>query len=371
MEDDEDQYSAYKQALDDDELQDKYVLIWVKNSQKAVDALGKGDVHAAIMDLKIPEDDGADSNAEIGIRLLKNVLKHESTPAIVVSANIGELDAEDEELPKYLEKFPREAGVHSRVFEHFETIHEILDIVPQFNSAKLDIAVEMNQAFGELWGNWTDLNVRFHNKDRNNIVLKRHVGSYLTDKWLADDVFGELHFTEFYSRPKKNENIHTGDILRVEEKIMIVVTAPCDLSNDDFPEEITLLECVPIEYSDKKFKEIAKTFRNDEATSKQKEGQLKTLANQFTNPGVSKHIIPPWNDDVNPHSIMFKKIKTLPFNGECRTALKEKRVATLSNHFMPNVLQRYGAYISRLGQPEVHAQDYLDYIITKIPNEET
>ena len=365
VEDDKDQFNAYKQALDDDGLSDKYVLLHATNIEAAKKHVCNEKINGAILDLKVPPSPDNEANTEKGIKYLKDLLKGEQFPIVVVSANISSLPENDIELPKHLKKFDREAGVHSKVFKHFEEIKDLLQITPIMPKIIEEIQDEFQQSVWDLWKDWGYLNIRFDTKnaEKSKTFLKRYVSNCLFEKWMANDLFNKMHPTEFYTYPLPKENVHTGDILNLDDKYWIVVTAPCDLSNQNFPDNLTLLRCEKICLS--LYKGIVKAFEggdSDERRCKQK----RKLRSKFTTPPPNKHYLPPWEKNGNSFNVLFKGIKTVPFSSEDREELKNKRVATLSAHFLPYLLQRYGSYISRIGQAEIAIDEYMDYWIKVI-----
>ncbi len=117
------------------------------------------------------------------------------------------------------------------------------------------------------------MNARFNSSDVENtkIFLKRYVCSYLIEKWMANDLFNKMHHTEFYTYPPVKDRIHTGDIIELEGIYWIVMTAPCDLSNGDYPENLTLLKCELINFE--AYNEVVKPFR-EESTVKKRNAQI-------------------------------------------------------------------------------------------------
>jgi hypothetical protein len=62
--------------------------------------------------------------------------------------------------------------------------------------------------------------------------------------------------------------------------------------------------------------------------------------------------------------VNFKELMTIP----SAHVDQLERKTTLNSYFLPSLLQRYGAYISRLGQPEICAKDFLHYLVSKVPD---
>ncbi|HRK98464.1 MAG TPA: hypothetical protein PLE43_08330 [Alphaproteobacteria bacterium] len=370
LEDDQGQFDAYQQALSDDGLDSSYNLLHAKNRQEAKNLIQNNTVNAAVLDLKVPEDESSEASVSTGTKYLEELLEEKQFPIIVVSANITSLSDDSDKLPKHLVKMNRETGVHSNAFQHFETIKDLLDISPLFPETLKDINREFQEAFWEMWGNWDEINTRFSalNSDKTKTFLKRYVCSHLIEKWMANDLFNEMHHTEFYTYPPLKDRIHTGDILELDNTPWIVMTAPCNLSNGDYPENLTLLKCQPVEFQ--QYNDVIKPFR-DNLDENKKEKQRKVVKRFFTEPPTSKHYLPPWSKNGKAVNVLFKEIKTVPFAESDRDDLKSKRIATLSYHFLPYLLQRYGAYVSRIGQSEISTEDYITYLLSVVPAPES
>lgn len=366
LEDDPGQLAAYRQALEDDGLQGRYNLLHANNTEDANNLINNHEINAAILDLKVPTSASGDAVIMSGVEYLKSILSGKQFPVAVVSANITSLDDDDPSLPKHLIKMDKQTGVHGNVFSRFESIKELLAVTPLFPEAIQEIQTEFQQAFWKLWGHWEDVNVRFNPSDVENtkIFLKRYVCSYLIEKWMANDLFNKMHHTEFYTYPPVKDRIHTGDIIELDGIYWMVITAPCDLSNGDYPENLTLLKCELINFET--YDEIVRPFR-EESTEKKRNEKIEKVRKFFTQQPPSKHYLPPWRGGGRPANVLFKEIMTTSFSEDRRENLKSKRVATLSYHFLPFLLQRYGSYVSRIGQSDINAEGYIHYLLSVVP----
>ena len=362
LEDDNSQIDQYKEALEVNNLQDSYRLLPAGDIPTASDLIETNKVNAAILDLKVPKEEYGPANAEYGLEFLESLLQNKQFPVIVVSANKSSIPVDEINIPRHLEIMDREPNVHYNAFKHFEKIKDLLEISPLFPETIEDIHSEFQKSFWEMWGHWHKINSRFdlQNHDKAKTFLKRYVCSHLIEKWMTDDLFNEMHHSEFYTYPPPKERIHTGDILKLKNKYWIVITAPCDLSNDDFPDNLTLLRCQPIK--SERIAEVVKPFKEN-LEEKRKNNQRKVVKRWFTDPSTSKHHLPHWTKNGKPFEVNFKIIKTKPFaKKKGRDKLISKRRAALSSHFLPYLLQRYGAYVSRIGQSDISTVDYIEYL---------
>jgi hypothetical protein len=76
---------------------------------------------------------------------------------------------------------------------------------------------------------------------------------------------------------------------------------------------------------------------------------LEKFVNQ--NLDASRHFLPALPDTAEPLLVHFSSVITIPLV-ELNAAL-EHRVASVSSPFLSNLVQRFGAYISRTGQPNI------------------
>ena len=373
LEDSQSQFTAYGQALEDDGLLDKYKLIHAMNIESAKRLIEKNQIHAGIVDLSVPKSENNETSPNNGIDYLKSLLSEKQFPIAVVSANLSSLPSDDSSIPKHLETFDKKTDVHSKVFEYFETIRGLLEVTPIIPKAIKEIQSEFQDSFWELWGNWTELHTRFKpdDIDQTKTFLKRYVCSYLIEKWMADDLFNKMHHTEFYTYPPVKDRIHTGDILDLEDGCWIVMTAPCDLSNgaDKYPDNLTVLQCKEEDISSNSYQKIVKPFRDSQSNQLAKDSKTKKAAELFTKQEDGCHYLPPWKTEGKPVKIIFKQIKTISFSPELRDGIKAKRVISLSAHFLPYLLQKYGSYVSRIGQADISAEDYISYLLSIVPDE--
>ena len=81
---------------------------------------------------------------------------------------------------------------------------------------------------------------------------------------------------------------------------------------------------------------------------------LKALVNQ--NVPVSQHFLPPLPGESAPVQVRFSSVRTIPL-AELNESLSQ-RVATVSPPFLSNLIQRFGSFVSRTGQPDINVEDF-------------
>jgi len=76
----------------------------------------------------------------------------------------------------------------------------------------------------------------------------------------------------------------------------------------------------------------------------------------FNQPDQAVHYLPPLPDENTPVTVEFGHLLTLPMQ-EVEAAL-EARIGSVTAPFVNNLIQRFGAYMSRVGQPNLNAQAF-------------
>ncbi len=128
---------------------------------------------------------------------------------------------------------------------------------------------------------------------------------------------------------------------------------------------LIMLKCEFIAHDDESLNKVSNFKKNDEKES-QREGVQIRVSEFFTKQKDHEHILPPFHSSkYSLIKVNFKELMTIP-------SLKEaelEQMTTLNSYFLPSLLQRYGAYISRLGQPEICSKDFLHYLVSQIPDD--
>lgn len=363
VEDNDVQFKSYKQALEDDGLNQTYILLRASNKKDANGIIAKNEINGAIIDLGIPIESGSDADKTHGLSLLKELCHEKQFPIVVVSANATSLDRNEDYIPRHMKILNKRPTVYTDVFTYFESIKPLLHIAPLFAKTLKSIKEDIQTKFLDVWGNWEKNSTEFRHKEEQKqateLFLKRYVCNYLIEKWMADDTFKTVYYTEFYNHTPVKSEIYTGDIVRLEGELWIVMTAPCDLSNDKYPTNLTLLKCEEDKSTEKE--NLLNKWKSEKITPK----DLEQVKRWFTAQPPSKHYLPPLSKGGKHLNVLFKEIKTMESSEENRNKLKEERVVSISYHILPYILQRYGAYVSRIGQAEVNIEDYIYCLLSK------
>lgn len=364
VEDNDTVFSNYERAIDNAEATGVLTLMRVKTKFEAEKRLGEEGIDAVIMDLKIPLD-SADKNPAytVGEALLKETLSKIVFPVIVVSATPGVLNRESDQLPAKLLILPKNTGYGEKAIEHLLGLKSLLKVLPDLKKAKENFDRDFIDTFWHLYGHWDRFQEKFRDGERVPEIMKRHISNYLVEKWTADSDYGDLHYSEFYLHPSVRENLYTGDIVEYDSSTWIIVTPPCDMERD-FPTNLILLKCEFVKHNDQSLNKVS-TFKANGETELQREGVQRKVSEIFTKQKDHEHILPPFHgSNSSLMKVNFRELMTIP----SADVGSLERKTTLNSYFLPSLLQRYGGYISRLGQPEICSKDFLHYLINQIPD---
>lgn len=367
VEDNDKVFSLYQRAIDDLNASSTLTLIREKNKCDAEKRLREEDLDAVIMDLKIPTD-SSDNNPQpsVGEQLLRDTLSKIVFPVIIVSATPGVLDDDDERLPAKLFKLAKNTGYNEKAIQYLLDLESLLKVLPDLKEARKNFNDDFIETFWELYSHWDQFKEKFKDVDRVPKVMKRHISNYLVEKWTADADYGDLHYSEFYLHPPVRKKLYTGDIVEYDSGTWIIVTPPCDMEGS-FPTNLTMLKCEFVEHDDQSLNKISSFKRQGEEEAR-RDSLQKKVSELFTKQKDHEHTLPPFHSSESSlMKVNFKELMTIPsINAD---DLEQK--TTLNSYFLPSLLQRYGAYISRLGQPEICSKDFLRYLVSQIPDDLT
>lgn len=184
------------------------------------------------------------------------------------------------------------------------------------------------------WKNWA--------KDEGADIggmLARHVIAHVHDVLLDADE-GAAHPEETYFMPAIKVRLDTGDLIRDGDDLWIVVTPRCDLAHADKVKTILIARCVDIATRwNEKTKEQPRIVQHD--------GSHKM------------HFLPSMLDtdgrQLGPWFVQFHDLKAVPV-AQAPEELTAKRWASLAPQFVPSLVERFGAYFSRIGTPSLSSE---------------
>jgi CheY-like chemotaxis protein len=202
-------------------------------------------------------------------------------------------------------------------------------------------AVERETArvfFRSIWPRWKNWAKKDDGRDIG-AMLARHVVAHVHDALLDADG-GAAHPEETYFMPPIKERLDTGDLIKSSDKLWIVVTPRCDLAQQGKVETVLAARCDDISGRwTEKIKERPRIAQHD--------GSHKL------------HFLPPMLDhegrQLGPWFVHFHDLKAVPV-AQAHAELTANRWASLAPQFVPSLVERFGAYFSRIGTPALSSE---------------
>jgi len=310
--------------------------------EEAVKSLDRTRVNCAVIDIRIPR--GANDTNSLadthGNNVLEKLLIESGIPAVVYSA----YSAEVSDIVR-----SSNITIHSKTGGGAEKILRLLasqkPLMSAMESTRKKMAIESARIFnGSIWKRWQNTWKSVDDKEMIASMITRQIASHVADQLGLPPA--SHHPDEFYIIPPLfSERLDTGDLLRREGIVYAVVTPRCNLANGITPNYLTLAQCNLME---NEWNELKEKFFSGKKGEISAATRLRNYAIQ--NHSLSTHFIPPCDDD-GPWLVDFRETIAVPSNES--NSLIAGRFASISSQFVPNLVQRYAAYLGRIGQPDI------------------
>lgn len=305
----------------------------------------------ALFDLHLPTGAGQDDaeHDTKGSQLAEISLTENGIPVAIISAL-------PEDTDEHLDKFPMlkvfgksERYVYRKAISWLGDQWQMMEAV---SATRRKIRMTGAEVFVErIWP-------RFENWERisgvaaeelTNIVTRQYV-SHIAELMGADkEGNSKWHPFESYVKPAFQPEPHTGDIFLIEGELWVVLTPQCDMAQGKV-DSVVLAHCDRSEIEGW-VSNISKLRDPQDEAQKKKAGDFfRRYVNQGVDPAC--HFLPPLLDDNNPLMVRFRSLQTRDIR-DLRAQLSN-RVASVSAPFLSNLTQRFGAYMSRTGQPDIN-----------------
>lgn len=326
----------------------EFAIEAVKSEAEVKSALESRRFDCALFDLRLPRGAAGKPSATVGNSLALATMRKRGVPVALVTANQAEVsdDLRGIELVRQFDK--GDDNVYKTVVEWLGEQWAMMEVLAR---AKAEIEASAADVFlKRLWPQWGQY-AALNKVDRDQLskMVARQYVSHMAELLGADGEGSILwHPFETYVKPAVyDRRAHTGDIFRFDDGVCIVLSPQCDMATAKIPNVLlckisegiadweTHLEAISGEVSKTKKEAAGKFFAS--------------LINQ--NRSVSQHFLPPLPGEKKPLLVEFGQLQSMPI-GDLQAAL-DKRLASLSAAFLSNLVQRFGAYISRAGQPNL------------------
>jgi hypothetical protein len=313
-----------------------------KTAASAKHSLEMHSFDAIVIDLRLQLEEGVLNNNSDGNDVLKYVVENQPIGVVIYTGQQGDADFDANKSPQ-VEVMDKGDGLY-QVFEWLSTNKEVF---LGLRGARAAISRETAKIFyRSIWPRWAHWNNGYQGASGLTEVVARHVVAHVHDALLHAG--GEVaHPEESYFVPPLKPRLDTGDLVRDQDGIVwVVVTPRCDLANSGKVNTILLAQC----------EDISSKWETGPNVSGTKEKNMKKLIQHEAMP--KQHFLFPMRDVKNvshgPWMVQFHHLKALPLD-EAITNLTSKRFASISPMFIPSLVERFGAYFSRIGTPNYSA----------------
>jgi CheY-like chemotaxis protein len=322
--------------------------------EDAVTALARFKVDCALLDLRLPEkSEGGKENATVGNKLANEVLFIQGLPLAILSGHPDEVDESltEGDLVKTFNKgdkdgFEQALAWLADKWEMMETLRAAKDSIDRMSAT-----VFANR----LWPRWSTFSQLEQGKEELIKVISRQYVGHIADIMGVDSEPGVgWHPFENYNVPSLfHDRAHTGDIFELKGDLLVVLTPQCDMANQKIT-NVILAKCTR---GIANWDDNLAVLKTPPSQSKKERSDkfFSDLVNQ--NLPASTHFLPPLPSSHEPLLIKFSDLQTIPL--EDLNKQLGARVASVSNSFISNLVQRFGAYISRTGQPNLEINHFI------------
>lgn len=340
VEDDQGELNSWKLAIESHNVAEKsdvrFAPTYAPTAEEALSLIEQRDFDAAVIDIRLKKELADGEPDKSGNLVLARILESEMA---VVAAYSGDANAVD--IPawaNHVREFQKGGGNGPVI----KWLAEQGGMIEQIRYAQATIKREMARVFVRSvwprWANWLN-NEPPYPKGQVRTALARHITSHVLVSLLAASE-QRAHAEEWYFVPPIGDKLMTGDLVREGETVEVVVTPRCDIATGKYL-TMQLATCEPC--PDEWKKALIQLKKNPKSMP-----ELLQHNRRF-----AEHFLPPMKQtdgtEKGPYLVKFARIRSIPqIEAE---ALVSKRIATLTPEFLPSMVERLGAYFSRIGTP--------------------
>ncbi len=331
---------------------DNFKISQVADAASAAKALKEIRHDCAIVDLRIPTTQHVRAKKPLGIDIALSAIKEYGIPVVIVSGHIDEIGDRLDNYPM-IEKFDK--NDHQAFEKALDWLQEQGPMMTSLAHARGKIQNSVADMFSKrIWNQWSDyLMIADSDQPKLNEIVTRQIVTHIAEiLGLDHNTNPDWHPFESYIRPPLHaDRAQTGDIFEFNDGIWVVLTPQCDMATGTV-DNIILAKCEPgkIDGWEQKCTEA-----KDNTSARQEKSQKFIRKHTNQDLPVSQHFLPPL-DARGPLIVTFKVLKTV--SKDNLADLLDKRTASMAASFTPNLTQRFGAYISRPGQPNLDPEHF-------------
>lgn len=314
----------------------RFKINLVSSAQDAETVLRHQNIDCIITDLRLNNHD----NPLGGEIVISEARKIAGAPIAIMSGYLQEYEETEEEMAP-VRKFDKETDQYPVVLEWFNGLKQLIMISSQARERLREVYADLFHR--ALWKNWHAGTLGAESID----AKVRHLVTLISEEMTAGSAAKLLWPEEFYVRPALHTRLLTGDLLRIDDAVYVVVSPPCDLANTDNPESILMALCGD-GYSNYN-SEVADKLDSDKTPEKMRQ----YLCQDKVPPSL--HFLPK-HSEMGPWFASFKQLKCISradLGNEGMADLLATRFASVSPLFVPNLTHRFASYLGRPGQPDI------------------
>lgn len=354
VEDSESVIETYRDMVDSHNRHDDLYNISIDSVKALDEAIGKLNVLdktyiGAVVDLDLANSNGEDQSGKKVIEFIKKNLR---LPVYVISSTTFNLSGEELEESDLYKVYDRDDDYE--FIEDFIKIHStgITDILNRTGKIEQFINTIYWDHLSSSLLPWIEDEIRSEEDKKQSLIRYciMHLQEYLDMSSGGDDEFSDYFPAEFFITGPIKNRMFTGDIFTYNSCRYVAITPACDFGNN----KADRILCLKIN----ELKKIDDRFIPLNMTSSAKK-DLKPL---LTNNKPRYHFIPSLyfkNKSYDSGIIDFQNQTSFDFK-EISDNSKVERIATISQPFLKDLIERYSRYYARQGAPNISRKQLED-----------
>jgi CheY-like chemotaxis protein len=327
-----------------------FTPIIIDNPVEAAEALQTTRFDCALFDLKLAAGEGQGNLS--GNQLARTGLAEVGMPVGIISG-FPEDAAEDLQEGHLVRIIRKKAGAFAEAVNWFGGLWDMMEVLAATRRRIRRSGAEIFAS--RVWPRWDAYrDVAVAGGQLEPIITRQYAGHIAELLGVDGGENPDWHPIEAYIYPAfQDDRAHTGDVFRLDDELWVVLSPPCDMAAR--VDDVLLAKCTPdlSEAWDAKVARLRQALAAGEVSN-----SLKTWFTDHINQNneISKHFLPPL--DGQPLQVDFKRLAVRPL-AELEANLGSRR-ASIAPAFLTNLTQRFGAYISRTGQPNIGIHHFAD-----------
>ncbi len=313
-----------------------------KSVQQAQEILATRKLDAVVVDLRLQGEAGVGEDNDDGNKLIRYIGATQPIGVVVYTGQTVQADVSN--FPPQVQVMDKGGGLDP-VFAWLSSQKDLF-----LRLRGIRVAVERETAkifFKSIWPRWERW-TKNSDGDALTEALARHVTAHVHDS-LLHAAGGAAHAEETYFVPPLKDWLDTGDLLRRDSGLWIMVTPRCDLANKGKVATVLLAKC----------EDISKRWNEIDGSTKAGDKELKRIVQHEGSP--KQHFLPAAVDgagaQLGPWLVQFHHLEAMGLEAAHRDLTPSHvRIASLAPQFVPSLVERFGAYFSRIGTPNLSSE---------------